>query len=280
MAQEKRFGIPGVPFPIGVEYYRPPTPKPEVWDADFARIRAAGLNIVRSFPYWQWFEPSPGVYEMDDIDLLFDTAAKHGLYVWLDIPTATHGAGPDWLLREYPDMRVINYRNEPVVQDAHPAYAQGAMVHCIDHPGVSRSGGRLPAARHQPLQGPAQPADLGDLGRAEPLIGLGGPGRRLPLLLRAHAGAIQGVAPSAVHVGRTQCRIRPPLPPLGGRRAAAVRPQRRRDALVPALPSRGHRRLPEVDDGPGQCHRSGARETRPRRLAAAAEGRILRPPGG
>ena len=134
MAQEKRFGIPGVPFPIGVEYYRPPTPKPEVWDADFARIRAAGLHIVRSFPYWQWFEPRPGVFEMDDIDLLFDTAAKHGLYVWLDIPTATHGAGPDWLLREYPDMRVINYRNEPVVQDAHPAYAQGAMVHCIDHP--------------------------------------------------------------------------------------------------------------------------------------------------
>ena len=105
MAQDNRFGIPGVPFPVGVEYYRPPTPKPEVWDEDFARLSAAGLRIVRSFPYWQWFEPSPGVYEMDDIDLLFDTAEKHGLYVWLDVPTATHGAGPDWLLRHYPDMQ-------------------------------------------------------------------------------------------------------------------------------------------------------------------------------
>ena len=141
MAQDNRFGIPGVPFPVGVEYYRPPTPKPEVWDEDFARLSAAGLRIVRSFPYWQWFEPSPGVYEMDDIDLLFDTAEKHGLYVWLDVPTATHGAGPDWLLRHFPDMRVVNYLNEPVVQDAHPAYAQGAQVHCFDHPEFRRLAG-------------------------------------------------------------------------------------------------------------------------------------------
>ena len=141
MAQDNRFGIPGVPFPVGVEYYRPPTPKPEVWDEDFARLSAAGLRIVRSFPYWQWFEPSPGVYEMDDIDLLFDTAEKHGLYVWLDVPTATHGAGPDWLLRHYPDMQVVNYRNELVVQDAHPAYAQGAQVHCFDHPEFRRLAG-------------------------------------------------------------------------------------------------------------------------------------------
>jgi beta-galactosidase GanA len=143
MAEQDRFGIPGVPFPIGVEYYRPPTPVPEVWDADFARIRAAGLDVVRTFPYWQWFEPSPGNYEFDDIDRLFDTAAKHDLYIWLDVPTATHGAGPDWLLRDYPDMRVINYRNEPVMQDAHPAYAQGAQVHCIDHPAFRDLSGRF-----------------------------------------------------------------------------------------------------------------------------------------
>ena len=44
-----RFGIPGVPFPVGVEYYRAPMPKRDVWDADFARIRDAGFHIVRSF---------------------------------------------------------------------------------------------------------------------------------------------------------------------------------------------------------------------------------------
>ena len=42
---------PETPFPIGVEYYRAPTPKQDVWDEDFARIRQAGLHIVRSFTY-------------------------------------------------------------------------------------------------------------------------------------------------------------------------------------------------------------------------------------
>ena len=44
MAQGQRFGIPGAPFPVGIEHYRLPTPSPEVWDADFARMRAAGLR--------------------------------------------------------------------------------------------------------------------------------------------------------------------------------------------------------------------------------------------
>ena len=45
---EPQFGIPGVPLPVGVEYYRAPTPKRDVWDEDLARIRAAGFRIIRS----------------------------------------------------------------------------------------------------------------------------------------------------------------------------------------------------------------------------------------
>jgi len=88
---EPRFGIPGVPFPVGVEYYRAPTPKRDVWDADLARIRAAGFRIIRSHSYWNWMEPAPGRYELDDFDAMFDLAEKHGLFVWLDIMLATHG---------------------------------------------------------------------------------------------------------------------------------------------------------------------------------------------
>ena len=36
---------PGTPFPIGVEYYRAPAPRPEFWDGDFARLSAAGFHI-------------------------------------------------------------------------------------------------------------------------------------------------------------------------------------------------------------------------------------------
>ena len=50
MAQEKRFGIPGVPFPIGVEYYRPPTPKPEVWDATLRAFAPPDSTSCVRFP--------------------------------------------------------------------------------------------------------------------------------------------------------------------------------------------------------------------------------------
>ena len=48
------------PFPIGIEYYRAPAPPTRFWDEDFARIKAAGMSIVRSFSPWNWIEPSPG----------------------------------------------------------------------------------------------------------------------------------------------------------------------------------------------------------------------------
>ena len=34
----KRFEHPKTPFPVGVEYYRAPTPKPDCWDPDFAPV--------------------------------------------------------------------------------------------------------------------------------------------------------------------------------------------------------------------------------------------------
>jgi len=134
---------PGTPFPIGVEYYRAPIPKLDVWDEDFARIRDAGFRIVRSFSYWSWMEPRPGTYELDDFDRLFDLAEKHGLYVWLDITLATHGACPEWLTREHPDIRAVDYRGQPSTPHAGPAYPQGGMIHCYDHPAWFEYGGNL-----------------------------------------------------------------------------------------------------------------------------------------
>ncbi|MDP6700864.1 MAG: beta-galactosidase, partial [Candidatus Latescibacteria bacterium] len=130
-------------FPIGVEYYRGPVPKRAVWDDDFARIRASGLRIVRSFSYWNHMEPAPGQYQLDDFDLMFDLAAKHGLYVWLDLTLATHGACPEWLTREYPDIRAVDQHGQPSVAAGSAACPQGSMVHCYDHPVWQEYGGGL-----------------------------------------------------------------------------------------------------------------------------------------
>lgn len=140
---EPRFGIPGTPFPVGVEYYRAPTPKQDLWDEDLARIRAAGVRIIRSHSYWNWMEPQPGQYRLDDFDRIFDLAEKHGLFVWMDVMLATHGACPEWLTREHPDMVVVNHMGQRVTPHAGTAYPQGGMIHCYDHPAWREHGGRL-----------------------------------------------------------------------------------------------------------------------------------------
>ena len=117
-SRDKDYGaVFDTPFPVGTEYYRPPTPTPEFWDGDFRRISAAGMSIVRVWYSWNWVETLPNRYEFDDLDLLFDTAAKHGLKVWLDTPLGTHMAAPAWMQREHPDMRAV-WRDGSVQQDA------------------------------------------------------------------------------------------------------------------------------------------------------------------
>ena len=143
MPEPEFASIPEHPFPVGVEHYRGPIPKLDVWDGDYARMRAAGLRIVRSHSYWNHMEPRPGQYELDDFDLMFDLGEKHGLYVWLDIMLGTHGACPEWLTREHPDMRVVNYLGQTVAPHAGPAYPQGGVIHCYDHPAWREYGGAL-----------------------------------------------------------------------------------------------------------------------------------------
>ena len=72
-----------------------------------------------------------------------DLAAKHDLYVWLDITLATHGSCPEWLMRKHPDIRSVNPQGQPTVARAHPAYPQGGIMHCYDHPAWLEHGGGL-----------------------------------------------------------------------------------------------------------------------------------------
>ena len=125
---------PDCPFPVGVEYYRAPVPPQEFWDSDFARIREAGMRLVRSFTSWNWFEPQPGKFEFDDLDHIFELAAKHDLKMWIDITVATHMACPEWMLRKHPDMRIVWFDGRVQQDTAIPAAPQGAMTHNYDHP--------------------------------------------------------------------------------------------------------------------------------------------------
>ena len=56
---------------------------------------------------------------------------------------ATHGACPEWLIKKYPDMNTINNFGERIMPHAHPAYPQGGVIHCYDHPAWKKHGGDL-----------------------------------------------------------------------------------------------------------------------------------------
>jgi beta-galactosidase len=123
------------PFLVGTEYYRAPMPPQEMWEGDFAAIRRSGMRIVRTFSYWNWIEPRPGQYEVDDFDRFFELARKHDLVVWFDLTLATHGAAPEWMMRAHPDMRVVSADGQIArIGLAGNAAPQGKQQHCYDHP--------------------------------------------------------------------------------------------------------------------------------------------------
>ena len=231
----ERFAHPDTPFPSGVEYYRGGGPKPECWDEDFANIRAAGFRIVRSASYWNWMEPARDTYHLDDYDAMFDLAAKHGLSMWLDVMLATHGAAPEWMTRDYPDFRVVNYRGHTFHSNSHPAYPQGGVIHCYDHPIWRERGGKL--LQHVVGRYHDHPAAF--------VWGIWDGIALSSQWVDQHDGYTcyceHSIArylawlKANLHAGRVQRADPPPLPPMGGRRAATFRQQRSRNAAVQAL---------------------------------------------
>ncbi|MHC4715459.1 MAG: beta-galactosidase [Planctomycetota bacterium] len=88
---------------IGVQYYRQPTPLPGEWDGDLANIRKMGFDVIQLRPQWRWHERNEGELDFDDLDRLFDLAAKHGLKVLFKFYLP---AGPEWLFDRYDAYRV------------------------------------------------------------------------------------------------------------------------------------------------------------------------------
>lgn len=72
------------------------------WDADLARMKAAGLNMVRIGEFaWSSLEPSEGKYDLDWMERAVAAAAKHGMVTILGTPTDTP---PAWMTTKYPEI--------------------------------------------------------------------------------------------------------------------------------------------------------------------------------
>ncbi|WP_424974350.1 beta-galactosidase [Dinoroseobacter sp. S124A] len=95
---------------LGVCYYPEHWPEDQ-WPRDAARMKAAGLTLVRIGEFaWSRLEPSPGDLQFDWLDRAVAVLAEAGLEVVMGTPTATP---PRWMLDKHPDMLAHDAEGRP-----------------------------------------------------------------------------------------------------------------------------------------------------------------------
>lgn len=119
-------------FPYGTQYHRAPTPLADEWDGDLAEIARAGYTHVQFRPQWRCHERIKGEWVWDDLDALFDLAAKHGLKVILK-PMLE--CAPDWVFEELGGSRV-GFGGVPIEPVAIGSFYAGGWMPCFDNPEV------------------------------------------------------------------------------------------------------------------------------------------------
>ena len=61
----------------GTQYYRSPTPLPEEWEGDLARMGDFHLDIIQIRINWRNNELRENEYTFDDVDRLMELAEKY-----------------------------------------------------------------------------------------------------------------------------------------------------------------------------------------------------------
>lgn len=143
-------------FLFGTQYYRAPTPGPECWEADFARMRELGLSSVKLWLQWRWSHRAPGRFDFGDLDRLMDLAAAHGLRVHVNVIL---DVAPLWLYDAFPDAlpmltdgravqpHEVSHRqiggspgpsyHHPGARAARVDFLRAAVLHFRGHPALS-----------------------------------------------------------------------------------------------------------------------------------------------
>ena len=117
-------------FPLGIQYYRAPTPLPEEWIADLSRIMDMGFTFIQVRPQWRWHERREGRFQWDDLDRLFERCAEIGLKIMFQFMLET---APAWLYKKHLCYRVDLFGNR-ILPRGHGAFFVGGWLPCFDHP--------------------------------------------------------------------------------------------------------------------------------------------------
>lgn len=97
----------------------------EVWDADVALMRQAGIRLVAINIFgWATLEPRPGEYDFDGLDTIIDLLHANGIAVNLGTGTSSP---PAWLTTMHPEIL-------PVVADGTTRWPGGRQAWCPSSP--------------------------------------------------------------------------------------------------------------------------------------------------
>jgi len=102
---------------FGAQYYRPPFPGRQYWEADFLNMKKLGFNTVKLWAVWNWIEAERDKFDFSDLDELCALAKKHGLEVVIN--TIPEGA-PHWTLEGNEDARYRTARGEIITNGGPP----------------------------------------------------------------------------------------------------------------------------------------------------------------
>ncbi|MFB6194647.1 MAG: beta-galactosidase [Haloplanus sp.] len=94
--------------------------------ADIETISEQGFNSIRFWVDWASVEPSPGEYEVDQLDHLLDAAHEQGLRVIFQLYVES---APSWVHQQYPEARYTAQSGDEIDPQTSPGVS-------LDHPEV------------------------------------------------------------------------------------------------------------------------------------------------
>lgn len=122
----------------GTQYYRSPTPLPEEWEGDIAKIGEFNLDTFQIRINWRWNERVEGVYDFSDVDRLMDLAEKYGRKVIIKFLLE---CAPQYVFDKYGGTR-IGPRGEQIRGGSHGAF-YGGWRPCFTNPDVQAAAKRF-----------------------------------------------------------------------------------------------------------------------------------------
>jgi beta-galactosidase len=103
---------PGVQeFIYGAHVYRPPNPPREMRREVLRTIaQEHHFGLVRCFPTWDYYNPSPGKFEFQEVEEFMTWCDEFGLKVMVGVVLET---APHWLEQAHPESRYVDSKGQP-----------------------------------------------------------------------------------------------------------------------------------------------------------------------